>query len=195
MVRLRHSEPLGPGLRRVRHGRGFRFLDAEGAPASKADVARAKALVIPPAWTDVWICPWPNGHIQATGLDAAGRRQYLYHEDWRRRQDRLKHDRVLEFAARLPALRGQVAQAMDDGKGLSRERVLGAAVRTTGSSTATATGRPSTARSVGWGLTATTAPRPPREQPSRLFWTCSRPEPRAPTEPRPGETGASRLIR
>src|ERR1051325_9173303 len=90
MVRLRHCDPSQPGISRVRHGKGFRYLMPDGSPAGADDVARAKALVIPPAWKDVWICPWPNGHIQATGYDEAGRHQYLYHEEWRRKRDRLK---------------------------------------------------------------------------------------------------------
>lgn len=128
MPRLRHSDPAGPGLRRVRRGRGFSYLDADGAAAADVDVQRARDLAIPPAWTDVWICPWPHGHIQATGLDDAGRRQYLYHEQWRARQDRLKHEHVLEFAAELPALREQVASTLNT-RGLNRDRVLAAAVR------------------------------------------------------------------
>jgi DNA topoisomerase I len=124
--RLRRSDTSAPGLRRVRRGRGFRYLDAGGSPAAQADADRIRALVIPPAWTDVWICPYPNGHLQATGLDAAGRRQYLYHEAWRTRRDREKHDHVLEFAARLPAARER-ARGQLAGRRLSRERVLAAA--------------------------------------------------------------------
>ena len=126
MPRLRRSDTSAPGLRRVRRGRGFRYLAADGGPAGPADVARIRALVIPPAWTDVWICPYPNGHLQATGLDAAGRRQYLYHEDWRARRDREKHDHVLEFAARLPGGRDQARRQLAT-RGLTRDRVLAAA--------------------------------------------------------------------
>lgn len=127
MTRLRRSRPLDPGLRRIRHGRGFRYTDASGHPVDAETKERIKALVIPPAWTDVWICPWPDGHIQATGLDDAGRRQYLYHPRWRVRRDRIKHEHALEFAARLPRVR----EIVDDGlasSGLGRERVLCAAV-------------------------------------------------------------------
>jgi len=124
--RLRRSDTSAPGLRRVRRGRGFRYLAADGSAAGPADVARIRALVIPPAWTEVWICPYPNGHLQATGLDAAGRRQYLYHEAWRARRDREKHDHVLEFAARLPAARERASGQLA-GRGLSRDRVLAAA--------------------------------------------------------------------
>jgi DNA topoisomerase IB len=128
MPRLRRSRPGLAGIRRIRHGRGFRFVGPDGGPAAAEDVERARALVIPPAWRDVWICPWPNGHIQATGVDDAGRMQYLYHEEWRRKQDRLKHEHVLEFAENLPALREWAEKAMR-GRGLTRERVLAAAVR------------------------------------------------------------------
>ncbi len=83
------------------------------------------ALAIPPAWTDVWICPQPNGHLQATGVDAAGRRQYQYHPDWRAQRDKLKHDHVLDFGAQLPAARKQVGDQLA-GRGLTRFRVLAA---------------------------------------------------------------------
>ena len=126
MPRLRRSDTSAPGLRRVRRGRGFRYLAADGSAAGPADVTRIRALVIPPAWTEVWICPYPNGHLQATGLDAAGRRQYLYHEAWRARRDREKHDHVLEFAARLPAARER-ASGRAGRPGLGRDRVLAAA--------------------------------------------------------------------
>lgn len=89
---------------------------------------RIRGLAVPPAWVNVWICPWPNGHIQAIGTDAAGRRQYLYHDDWRLRRDRQKFDRVLAFARSLPRLRGVVARDLA-AEGLGRERVLAAAVR------------------------------------------------------------------
>jgi DNA topoisomerase IB len=91
-------------------------------------VARIKALVIPPAWTDVWISPDPRGHIQATGRDAAGRKQYLYHEVWRTRQDEQKFDHALEVAERLPELRDRLCADLA-GRGLTRERVLAAMVR------------------------------------------------------------------
>ena len=89
---------------------------------------RITGLVIPPAWKEVWICPWPNGHIQAVGFDAAGRRQYLYHPRWREKRDKAKHDHVLDFAAALPDAR-KIVIAQLDGRGLTRERVLAAAVR------------------------------------------------------------------
>lgn len=93
-----------------------------------ATITRIRALVIPPAWQEVWICPWPNGHIQATGVDAAGRRQYLYHEAWRVQRDREKHDRVLGLAACLPAVRQRLVADIGQ-RGLTRERVLACAVR------------------------------------------------------------------
>jgi len=92
------------------------------------ELDRIKKLVIPPAWREVWICPWPNGHIQAVGFDAAGRRQYLYHPRWREKRDKEKHDHVLDFAATLPGAR-QIVLARLAGHGLTRERVLSAAVR------------------------------------------------------------------
>lgn len=78
-MRLRRSVLTGPGVRRVRRGRGFAFVDASGRAVDAETRARARALAIPPAWRDVWVCPYPNGHIQAVGTDDAGRRQYLYH--------------------------------------------------------------------------------------------------------------------
>ncbi|MGH3166514.1 MAG: DNA topoisomerase IB [Trebonia sp.] len=129
MEPLRRADLAGPGIRRRRCGRGFRYLSADGTPLTGARALnRIKALVIPPAWQDVWICPDPHGHIQAVGTDAAGRRQYLYHELWRERRDQEKFDRVLEFGRALPRLRAVVERDLD-GPGLSRDRVLAAAVR------------------------------------------------------------------
>ncbi|MEV4946725.1 DNA topoisomerase IB [Streptomyces sp. NPDC053755] len=127
-MRLRTSDPDRPGWRRVRHGRGFRYLDADGHPLTKKDTERVKALVIPPAWQDVWICPWPHGHIQALGTDAAGRRQYLYHEEFRRRQEQVKHEHVRAVARSLPRLREAIAADLAR-RGLCRERVLACAAR------------------------------------------------------------------
>jgi DNA topoisomerase-1 len=127
-VAVQEIDCNGPGIRRRRAGRGFTYLD-EGERIGDAEVVeRIKALAIPPAWEDVWICSDPDGHIQATGLDAKGRRQYRYHDEWREERDREKHDRVLRFARRLPALREQVAAdlALD---GMPRDRVLACAVR------------------------------------------------------------------
>ncbi|MGW5421770.1 DNA topoisomerase IB [Streptomyces sp. NPDC003943] len=127
-MRLRTSDPAGRGWRRLPHGRGFRYLDTEGRPLGPADRERVRALVIPPAWRDVWICPWPNGHIQAVGTDDAGRRQYLYHSEYRARQERAKHTHVLEVAAALPVLREAVRHDLGL-RGLCQERVLACAAR------------------------------------------------------------------
>jgi DNA topoisomerase IB len=126
---LVRSELSYPGIRRRRCGRGFRYFAADGTPLrDPGALARIKALVIPPAWEDVWICPVPDGHIQAVGTDAAGRRQYRYHDLWRQERDRAKHDRVLEFGRALPRVRAVVERHLQ-GRELSRERVLAAAVR------------------------------------------------------------------
>ncbi|MFV0131246.1 DNA topoisomerase IB [Streptomyces sp. HMX112] len=128
-MRLSHSRPTDPGYLRKRHGRGFRYLDAHGRPLrDPAELARIKALVIPPAWRDVWICAKAGGHLQAVGTDAAGRRQYLYHPRFRAEQEQAKHDHVLDVAARLPAVREAVEGHLGD-RGLTRQRVLATAVR------------------------------------------------------------------
>jgi DNA topoisomerase-1 len=129
MTRLRRSKPATPGYGRRRAGRGWVYLDQAGHRLDDAgEVARCRDLVIPPAWSDVWICPWPNGHLQALGTDEAGRRQYLYHPDWRKQRDREKHQRVLDVARRLPAAREQVAADLARGD-MSREHVLAVAFR------------------------------------------------------------------
>lgn len=127
-MRLRRSELGGAGIQRLRRGRGFRYATPDGSPLSPQDEHRIAALVIPPAWTDVWIAPHPGAHIQATGVDAAGRVQYLYHAAWRRRMDRLKFDRALDLADALPAARRGVTTALRS-DGLTRERVLAGAFR------------------------------------------------------------------
>ena len=120
MTRLRTVSPDQPGWRRQKQGRGFTYLDGSRRLTS-GDVERCRSLVIPPAWTDVWICPHANGHLQAVGTDEAGRRQYLYHPDWRLRRDREKFAYMLEFAARLPAARRRVRNDLrGDGAGLDR---------------------------------------------------------------------------
>jgi DNA topoisomerase I len=130
MARLRRADCSGPGFQRVKRGRGFSYLDEEGDPIDEPDVvARIRGLGIPPAWKDVWICPWDRGHIQATGVDAAGRKQYLYHPDWRTRRDAEKFDEMLDFAKDLPSLRDRVAADLEAGEELTRERVLACAVR------------------------------------------------------------------
>jgi DNA topoisomerase IB len=117
-----------PGYRRRRVGRGFAYYDVDGSLIKDERLDRIRALAIPPAWRDVWICPWPNGHIQAVGTDAAGRRQYRYHDAWRARRDAEKHQRVLEIARGLPDIRDAVVAALQ-GEGLTRQRVLACAVR------------------------------------------------------------------
>jgi len=132
MPRLRRSDCSTPGLRRRRRGRGFEYLDADGVRVDDPEtLERIDALAIPPAWTDVWICPDPRGHLQATGIDAAGRKQYRYHDAWRTRRDRQKFEQMLDFARALPRLRRRVARdlrAAHDG-GVTRERVLACAAR------------------------------------------------------------------
>ncbi|MER7112080.1 DNA topoisomerase IB [Streptomyces sp. NPDC000229] len=128
-MRLYHSRPTDPGYRRKRHGRGFRYLDTSGRPLrDPAELARIKGLVIPPAWRDVWICTRANGHLQAVGTDAAGRRQYLYHPRFRAEQEQAKHAHVLDVAERLPAVREAVEAHLGD-RGLTKQRVLATAVR------------------------------------------------------------------
>src|SRR4051794_14674058 len=130
MARLRRADCSGPGITRVRRGRGFSYLDEDGAPVEEPDVVeRVRALGIPPAWKEVWICPDDRGHIQATGLDDAGRKQYLYHEEWRARRDREKFDEMLDFARDLPDLRARIAADLEKGDKLTPERVLACAVR------------------------------------------------------------------
>src|SRR3954471_3015728 len=129
MPRLRRVDCAEPGIRRVRRGRGFAYLDADGNRVDDPEILqRISDLVLPPAWDEVWICPLPNGHIQATGTDAAGRRQYRYHDAWRTARDREKHERMLEFAAALPTARERMLAdlARPD---VDRERALGAAAR------------------------------------------------------------------
>jgi DNA topoisomerase IB len=113
----------------VRRGRGFTYLDENGGRIAEAEaLVRLRELAIPPAWRDVWICPDPLGHLQATGVDAAGRKQYLYHPRWREHRDRAKFERMVEFGSSLPALRRRLAAAMDE-PDPTREPVLACAVR------------------------------------------------------------------
>jgi DNA topoisomerase IB len=129
MPRLRRVDCAGPGIVRRRRGRGFSYHWPDGRTVTEPDVlARIRALVLPPAWNDVWICPLPNGHIQAIGTDVAGRRQYRYHDAWREQRDRAKHDHILQFARRLPDARRAVEQHLAL-PGYPRERVLAAAFR------------------------------------------------------------------
>ncbi len=128
--RLRRVDCTGPGLRRRRRGRGFVYLDPDGERVDEPEVlGRIHELVIPPAWEDVWICPYPGGHIQATGIDQRGRKQYLYHPRWRARRDQQKFDDMVELrprAARAARRASTEDLARDD---LSREHVLAVAVR------------------------------------------------------------------
>ncbi|MFC4533409.1 DNA topoisomerase IB [Sphaerisporangium dianthi] len=129
MVELRQSNPLEPGIRRRRRGRGFSYHWPDGRPVKNRRIlARITALAIPPAWREVWICRDADGHIQAVGTDTAGRRQYRYHDVWREEQDRAKFDRVCEMARRLPAFRERVGKDLGK-RGLTRDRVLAAAAR------------------------------------------------------------------
>ena len=121
---LRYVGDHVPGLARQAADDGFRYLDADGKPVrDEATLARIRSLAIPPAWTDVWICPWDNGHIQATGRDAKGRKQYRYHARWRDVRDEVKYERMLDFGRALPAMRRQVDAALKL-PGLPREKVL-----------------------------------------------------------------------
>ena len=129
MARLRRVDCSGPGITRRRRGRGFEYLDQNGNRVEDADtLARINQLAIPPAWEDVWICRHPMGHIQATGIDARGRKQYRYHDKWRERRDAEKFDEMIGFARALPAMRRRVAADLA-ADGITRERVLACAVR------------------------------------------------------------------
>ncbi len=128
MPRLRTVSPSQPGWTRRRAGRGFVYLDLDRQRVVGVDLERCRALVLPPAWQEVWICPLANGHIQAVGTDAAGRRQYRYHDEWRRQRDADKHDRVLRVAARLPRARERVDAHLAL-SGMPRERALATAFR------------------------------------------------------------------
>ena len=129
MPRLRRSDCSNPGILRRGRGRGFEYLDENGERIDDEEVLeRIRELVIPPAWKDVWICPYPFGHIQAVGTDAAGRRQYLYHAQWRARRDQEKFDEMLRFARALPVIRRTAAKHLTQ-RGLTRERVLACSVR------------------------------------------------------------------
>ncbi|HYF73477.1 MAG TPA: DNA topoisomerase IB [Nocardioides sp.] len=128
MVRLRRTSPEQPGWTRRRAGKGFVYLDEHGARLPEEDAQRVRDLVIPPAWTDVWVTPYENGHLQAVGTDAAGRRQYLYHPDWRARRDAEKFDRMLEFGRALTKARELVVRDLGL-EGMPLERACAAAVR------------------------------------------------------------------
>jgi len=130
---LRYTTDAIPGIRRVKRRGGFSFIAADGKPITdKNEVARIKSLAVPPAYTDVWICPLANGHLQATGRDARGRKQYRYHKRWRAVRDENKFDRMIEFAKALPNIREAVARDIAL-PGMPREKVLGTIVSLTAS--------------------------------------------------------------
>jgi DNA topoisomerase-1 len=125
---LRYVTDADPGIQRKRKGKGFRYVRADGAPVRDDEtLARIKSLVIPPAWTNVWICSNPKGHLQVTGRDARGRKQSRYHPRWREVRDETKYERLLQFGTVLPAIRGQVELDLSL-PGISRRRVLATVV-------------------------------------------------------------------
>jgi DNA topoisomerase IB len=129
MPRLRRADCSAAGIRRRRRGKGFEYLDQDGSRLTDEEtLARIRDLAIPPAWEDVWICPFPMGHIQATGIDARGRKQYRYHDRWRERRDQQKFDEMIDFARALPEMRRRVGADLDS-DGMTRARVLACAVR------------------------------------------------------------------
>ena len=150
---LRYMGDGMPGLRRRRNGRGFVYLDADGERLDDPEtLARIRALAIPPAWTDVWICPASNGHLQATGRDSRGRKQYRYHDRWRTVRDETKFERLSDFARALAAIRRRVGRDLGR-EGLPREKVLATVVRLMDTASARV-GNPEYARdNESYGLT------------------------------------------
>ena len=128
MPRLRRTSPDQPGWTRRRSGRGFTYLDEDGARLGDEDAQRCKDLVIPPAWEDVWITPFANGHLQAVGTDDAGRRQYLYHPQWRTSRDAAKFERIIAFGGAISKAREKVLTDLGT-DGMSHERACAVAVR------------------------------------------------------------------
>jgi DNA topoisomerase IB len=128
MPRLRRTSPDQPGWSRRRAGRGFVYVDQHGSQLSRDDAQRVRDLVIPPAWENVWVTPYANGHLQAVGTDDAGRRQYLYHPDWRTRRDAEKYERMLDFGTALTRARELVVADLGR-EGMPLERACAAAVR------------------------------------------------------------------
>ena len=128
MPRLRRTSPDQPGWTRRRSGSGFTYLDEHGVRLDADGVLRCKELVIPPAWKDVWITPFVNGHLQAVGTDDAGRRQYLYHPDWRTSRDAIKFDRIIEFGKAMSKVRERVLIDLGT-EGMSLEQACAVAVR------------------------------------------------------------------
>jgi DNA topoisomerase-1 len=125
---LRYVSDRRPGLQRKRSGTGFRYVTADGKRANRADSKRIRELAIPPAWEQVWICPHPNGHLQATGRDAKGRKQYIYHPQWHAVRKETKFHRLANFGRALPKIRRRVARDLRL-RGLPREKVVAAVVR------------------------------------------------------------------
>src|SRR4051812_43587698 len=125
---LRYVSDEQPGIRRRKSGKGWTYTRPDGSTVGGQQRARINALVIPPAWTDVWICPTANGHIQATGRDDKGRKQYRYHDRWREIRDADKFDQLASFGGALPELRAKLDRDLDQ-RGLGRERVLALVVR------------------------------------------------------------------
>ncbi len=150
---LRHVDDTAPGLRRLRCGRGFRYLDADGQPVrDRATLERIRSLAIPPAYRDVWICAFADGHLQAVGRDARGRKQYRYHPRWRIQRDGHKFARLVAFAAALPRLRRAMRRDLSQ-PGLTRDKVLATVVWIM-SATLLRVGNPGYARDNGsFGLT------------------------------------------
>jgi DNA topoisomerase-1 len=126
---LRYVSDTSPGIRRRRRGKHFSYIGLDGKPIhDEQELRRIRALAIPPAWTDVWICPNPRGHIQASGRDARGRKQYRYHNEWRKIRDETKYDRLIAFGHALPQIRERVSADLSL-PGLPREKVLAVVVR------------------------------------------------------------------
>lgn len=126
---LRYVSDSMPGIRRVRAGKGFTYRWPDGRKVDEGEhLARIRSLAIPPAWTDVWICPIAHGHLQATGHDARGRKQYRYHPRWREVRDETKYDRMIAFGEALPRIRARVTEDLAR-PGLPREKVLATVVR------------------------------------------------------------------
>ncbi len=129
VAKLRYVSDERPGLRRERRGKGFSYREAGGnLVKDEKTLARIKSLAVPPAWTEVWICPSPSGHLQATGRDARGRKQYRYHPRWREVRDETKYSRMIAFGEALPKIRERVREDMSR-RGLPREKVLATIVR------------------------------------------------------------------
>src|SRR5207237_6917881 len=126
---LRYVSDQSPGIRRKRVGKGFAYLNSDGRTVREPEtIRRIKRLTIPPAWTDVWICADPRGHLQATGRDARGRKPYRYHARWREVRDAVKYDRMLDFAHALPKIRERTDQDLEL-PGMPRAKVLATVVR------------------------------------------------------------------